>query len=514
MPDDKAVYSAEQVSPESDLPCAPAGAPASPAPAGAAPAFATASPKTRRLPDLTGMNLRASVLFLAVPAVMRNLLQTVIQMVSLMIVGSLGSSAIASVGVANRIFFVIIGVLSALSVGATALVARHIGAKDREGAERVVAQAVLFSIVVGVVMAILGASFATPAMRWMMQMQEEMDMEVVRQGAAYIRVVCISMSVGVLLFMSNAVLQGAGDMKTPLYVMSGVNLINLLFAWLLVHGIGPLPALGVLGAGYAAAIARSLGGLVSFAILAHPRAAIGFRLRTLFRADLAVLGGILRIGIPAAMEQLIQQGSQIIYTVFIAGMGTASIAANSIAMSIQSLSFMPGMGFGLAATALVGQCLGAGKPKRAEEAGYESLRMGMVAAGLAAALFLFFPVPLARMYSADAGVVALTASCLRISAIAQPSLAIIQVLAGGLRGAGDTRWVMYMTAAGNWGVRLAGSWILGVHLGWGLVGVWVAMALDQFLRGGLTWYRYRSGRWKAIKAGPGSRSPAAVQPAR
>jgi putative MATE family efflux protein len=455
------------------------------------------------------MDLRASVLFLAVPAVMRNLLQTVIQMVSLMIVGSLGSSAIASVGVANRIFFVIIGVLSALSVGATALVARHIGAGDREGAERIVGQAVLFSIVVGVVMAILGAALATPAMRWMMQMQEEIDMEVVRQGADYIRVVCLSMSVGVLLFMGNAVLQGAGDMKTPLFVMSGVNLINLLFAWLLVHGIGPFPALGVLGAGYAAAIARSLGGLVSFAILAHPKAAIGFRLRTLLRTDFAVLGGILHIGIPAAIEQLIQQGSQIIYTVFIAGMGTASIAANSIAMSIQSLSFMPGMGFGLAATALVGQCLGACRPKRAEEAGYESLRMGMVAAGLAAALFLLLPAPLARMYSADPEVVALTATCLRISAVAQPALAIIQVLAGGLRGAGDTRWVMYMTAAGNWGVRLVGSYILGVHLGWGLAGVWVAMALDQFLRGGLTWYRYRSGHWKDVRAGIKSRAPSA-----
>ncbi|MDP2871451.1 MAG: MATE family efflux transporter [Bacillota bacterium] len=502
LPDDNAVNDVKKVPLEPEFPCPPTAATA------AAP---SASPKRRRLPDLTSMDLRASVLFLAVPAVMRNLLQTVIQMVSLMIVGSLGSSAVASVGVANRIFFVIIGVLSALSVGATALVARHIGAGDREGAERVVGQAVLFSILVGVTMAILGATLATPAMRWMMQMQEEMDMEVVRQGADYIRVVCLSMSVGVLLFMGNAVLQGAGDMKTPLYVMSGVNLVNLLIAWLLVQGIGPFPALGVLGAGYAAAIARALGGVVSFAILAHPRAAIGFKLRSLFRPDYAVLGGILHIGIPAAMEQLIHQGSQIIYTVFIAGMGTASIAANSIAMSIQSLSFMPGMGFGLAATALVGQCLGAGKPKRAEEAGYESLRMGMVAAGLAAALFLFLPVPLARMYSAERDVVALTASCLRISAVAQPSLAIIQVLAGGLRGAGDTRWVMYVAAAGNWGVRLVGSWILGVHLGWGLVGVWVAMALDQLLRGGLTWYRYRSGHWKTVKAGIGRRSRVGVQ---
>ena len=455
---------------------------------------------TRRVPDLTQMDLRSSVLFLAVPAVLRNLLQTMVQMVSLMIVGSLGSSAIAAVGLANRVFFIIIGVLSALSVGATALVARSIGARDRANAERVVSMAVVFSLVVGIILAIAGVVFATPIMRWMMQLQEEMDMEVVRQGADYIRVVCGSMSIGVLLFMSNAVLQGAGDMKTPLYVMSGVNLLNLLLAWLLVTGIGPFPAMGVLGAGYAAAIARAVGGIVSFFILANPRAAAGFNLRTLFKMDFPVLRDILHIGVPAAMEQLIHQGSQILYTVFIAGMGTAAIAANSVAMSIQSLSFMPGFAFGLAATSLVGQNLGAGNPERAEQSGYESLRISMYAAGIATVLFLVLPVPLARLYSADPEVVSLTANCLRITALAQPALAVAQVLAGALRGAGDTKWVMYITAIGNWGVRLVGAWILGVHLGWGLLGVWVAMAFDQLLRGGLTLMRYRSGKWKAIKA--------------
>lgn len=467
----------------------------------------------RTMPDLTQMDLRSSVLFLAGPAVLRNLLQTMVQMVSLMIVGSLGSSAIAAVGLANRVFFIIIGVLSALSVGATALVARNIGAKDQAGAERVVAMATVFSLVFGIALAIAGAAFAAPIMRWMMQLQEEIDLEVVAQGAAYIRVVSASMSLGSLLFMANAVLQGAGDMKTPLYVMSGVNLLNLLLAWLLVTGVGPFPALGVVGAGYAAGIARMAGGLVSFAVLASPRCAAGFNLRTLLRINLPVLRDILHIGIPAAVEQLIHQGSQILYTLFIAGMGTASIAANSVAMSIQSLSFMPGFAFGLAATALVGQNLGAGSSERAERSGYESLRLAMYAAGAATALFLLLPTPLARMYSTDPEVVSLTANCLRITALSQPALAAAQVLAGGLRGAGDTKWVMYITAVGNWGVRLVGSWVLGVYLGWGLIGVWVAMAVDQLLRGGLTVMRYRTGHWKTIKARRTSGSRGKVVPA-
>jgi putative MATE family efflux protein len=302
-------------------------------------------------------------------------------------------------------------------------------------------------------------------------------------------------------------------MKTPLYVMSGVNLVNLLFAWLLVTGVGPFPALGVLGAGYAAAIARVAGGVVSFAVLAHPRSAVGFNLRTLFRMDFPVLRDILHIGIPAAMEQLIHQGSQILYTVFIAGMGTASIAANSVAMSIQSLSFMPGFAFGLAATALVGQNLGAGNADRAERSGYESLRLSLYAAAIATALFLILPSPLARLYSTDPEVITLTANCLRITAVSQLALAVAQVLAGALRGAGDTKWVMYITAIGNWGVRLVGAWVLGVYLGWGLIGVWVAMAIDQLLRGGLTVLRYRSGNWKHLKTVRARSSHLATVPA-
>jgi len=472
---------------------------------GASQGAARDSGKTRV--DLTQMDLRASVLYLAIPAVMRNLLQTVIQMVSLMIVGSLGSSAIASVGIANRVFFVIIGVLSALSVGATAMVARCIGARDPEGVERVIGQSVLFSLAVGLGMAILGVAFATPIMNWMMQLQEVVDQDVVQQGAAYIRIVCGSMSVGVLLFMSNAILQGAGEMKMTLYVMTGVNLTNLLFAWLLVYGIGPFPALGVVGAGYGAAIARASGGLVSLWILATRRAGVGFSLRSVWQVHRPTLQGILGIGVPAAGENLLREGAQILYTVLVAGMGTASVAANSVGMSIQSLSFMPGFGFGLAATALVGQNLGAGQPDKAEKAGYESLRWGLFIAAIATAIFLLLPAPLARMYSDDPEVVNLTARCLRITAMVQFPLAVSMILAGGLRGAGDTKWVMYITAAGNWGVRLLGSWYFGVHLGWGLVGVWTAMAGDQLLRGALTLMRYRTGHWKTIRpAGAGARA--------
>ncbi len=454
-------------------------------------------PKTSR--DLTSMDLQTSVITLALPAAMRTGLQSIIEMVSLMIVGSLGAEAIAAVGIAKRLVMVATAVLQALSVGATATVARMIGAKDEAGARRVANQVILFALVIGIGIAVVGNIFATAVMRGMMALQEVPDPEVVRQGAIYMRILSSSYVVAVMLFMANALFQGAGDMKTPLYLMTAVNIINVVCAYVLVHGIGPFPAMGVAGAGLAAALARGSGGLAALYILASNRSVIGMDTRRLLRIDWELLRAVIHVGIPAGIENFVRQGSQILYTMIIAGMGTVAMAANSIAMSIQSLAFMPGFGFSLAATALVGQNLGATQPSRAERAGYTSLRYAIIFACLMSVVFMFAPRLITQLYTDDPEVINLTVTCLRIIAISLPSLAMVMVFSGGLRGAGDTRFVMFSTLVGNWGVRLLGSYLLGMHFGLGLAGVWIAMAGDQIGRGFLLLGRFRRGRWKSIQ---------------
>ncbi len=449
--------------------------------------------------DLTTMDLKSSVITLALPAAMRLGLQSLIEMVSLMIVGSLGPEAIAAVGMAKRLVMVATAVLQALSVGATATVARLIGAGDDEGAGRVVNQVVIFALVIGTAIAVVGNLAATAVMRGMMVLQEVPDLEVIQQGAVYIRILSSSYVVGVMLFMANALFQGAGDMKTPLYLMTSVNVINVTCAYVLVHGIGPFPAMGVAGAGLAAALARGGGGLAALLILASNRGVVGIDRRKLFSIDWELLRAVVNVGVPAGIENFVRQGSQILYTMVIAGLGTAAMAANSIAMSIQSLSFMPGFGFSLAATALVGQNLGAEQPSRAEKAGYMSLRYAMVVAFLMSAVFIFAPRLITQLYTDDPEVTDLAVTCLRIIAVSLPSLAMVMVFAGGLRGAGDTRFVMFTTLLGNWGIRLVGSYFLGLRLGMGLAGVWIAMAADQIARGFVLLSRFRRGKWKSIQ---------------
>ncbi len=450
-------------------------------------------------PDFTTMDLRSSVLTLAFPAVMRKGLQSLVEMMSLIIVGSLGAEAIAAVGVGKRVIMMSTAIFQALSVGATAIVARHIGAGDRKATRRVVTQAILFAGGIGLCVALVGVLLSPMLMRGMMSLQEAPDLSVIQQGTVYLRNLSVFYVFAIPLFMANAVMQGAGDMKTPLYLMAYMNITNVSLAYLLVHGVGPFPEMGVAGAGLAAGIGRGSAGLIALWILATNRTVIGMDLSRILEVDWGVIRSVVNIGLPAAVEKFVRRGSQIIYTMLIASMGTAAIAANSITMSIRALSFIPGFGFGLAATALVGQNLGAKKPGRAERSGYEACKYTVILVALMGSIFLFAPRFVTSFYSADPDVVNLTVICLRIIAISTPFLAVIQVFSGALRGAGDTRVIMLVNVVGDWGIRLLGSYILGIHMGMGLVGVWIAMALEQVARGLVLFARFRMGAWKGIQ---------------
>jgi putative MATE family efflux protein len=234
------------------------------------------------------------------------------------------------------------------------------------------------------------------------------------------------------------------------------------------------------------------------ALLLKGRAGIQLRLGGL-RPDRDLIGRILHVGLPTGMEQILFRTGQMVYARMLAELGTVAYAANQVAMNTMSISFMPGFGFALAATTLVGQGLGARDPDGAQQRAYTSYRLGaslMMVMGLAIALF---PEQLIGFFTNDAGVIATGSLPLRLVGLVQPLLAAAMVFAGGLRGAGDTRYPMVITGASIWGLRVPLAYLLALVLGWGLVGAWIAMALDFSLRGTLNFLRFRNGGWKTVK---------------
>lgn len=421
------------------------------------------------------------------------LLSMMVGIVDTYLVGHLGAAPLAAVGLANQWVFMANTLFGAIATGSTALIARFIGARDPEQADRVLRQSVLMGALIGILATILGLSLARPALSLL-----GAPSDVIGPGTDYLRTVSTILLFSTLMFIGNASLRGAGDTRTPLYVMLVVNIINIIVAWTAINGPFGLPKLGVLGSALGATTGRLVGGVLVIALLLRGRSGIRLRLGGL-RLDWDLMRRILRVGLPSGVEQLFFRTGSMAFARILAGLGTVAYAASQVAMNGWSLSFMPGFGFALAGTTLVGQGLGADDPDSAEQRGYTAFRLGATLMGAVGLLFLLFPAQIVGFFTNDAEVIATGFLPLRMVGLIQPLLASNMIFSGGLRGAGDTRYPMLVTGLGIFLVRLPLAYVLAHVIGWGLPGAWGALIVDFSLRGVFNFLRFRGGRWKQVK---------------
>ena len=446
----------------------------------------------RNRPQLGREGVRRQVLRLALPATAEQMLAMMVGIVDTFLVGHLGAESLAAVGLANQWIFLSGTFFGAVGTGSTALIARFTGAREPDKANQVLRQSVLLGVLIGVAALVLGLSLARPAV-----MLLGARGEVVGLSSTYLRIVSGALILAPLMYLGNASLRGAGDTQTPLRIMMVVNAVNIVVAVTAINGLFGVPKMGVAGSALGAATAQVTGGVLVTAVLLRGRGQIRLRLDQM-RLDWDVIRRITRVGLPTGVENLLFRIGNMAYVSVLASLGVKAYAANQVAINAWSLSFMPGFGFAVAATTLVGQALGAKEPKAAEQHGYTSYWMG---AGLMAAMglmFVLFPAQIMGFFTNDAEVIAVGTMPLRVMGLAQPFLAAAMIFAGALRGAGDTRFPMIITAAAIWLIRLPMAYVLGVMLGWGLVGAWTAMSLDMVMRGALNFWRFRGGRWKSI----------------
>jgi putative MATE family efflux protein len=438
--------------------------------------------------------MRRTILKLAWPAIVGNLLQTIVSMVDLVMVGRLGAAAVASVGLGGQLLWFLNALMFSVTVGTTALIARFVGAREEEKAEHVLVQSLILVLLLSIGLTVFWYIFAKDALLLIGATEEVAEL-----GSTYIRVVFLSTPCIFVIFNSEGALRGAGDTKTPMMVGGVMNLINVILNYLLIFGKWGFPTLGVRGAGIATAISFLWASLTYFVIFFSGR----FVLRISRHEPLSLKGEtvkrILKIGIPSGVERIIMSGSMIFYVSIITGFGTAALAAHQIGLRIESLSYMPGFGFAVAATALVGQNLGADNPERAAQSGWEAAKLCVIMMSIVGAFMFVFPRPMARLFVSEQDVVGLAVYYLRIVAVSEPFLALVFTLSGGLRGAGETRSPLYISVFGLWLFRIPLAYFLGVILHWGAIGAWVAMTIDTFARGILYVYQYKRGKWREVR---------------
>ena len=441
----------------------------------------------------------SAVLALSWPAIVQQLMLTLVQYIDTAMVGSLGPNATASVGVVSSSVWLFNGLLGAAATGFAVQVAQHIGARETESARSVVRESMLFSLLFGVFMGSAAAalSFSLPGL-----LGAE---EAIRPDAsAYFLIVGCSMPFLMAINLMSSLLRCMGDTRTPMLFNITLNILNTIFNFLLIYepreasvfglrvflsGAG----LGVPGAALGSALASLLVALLFLRRFLSRDFPLRISLRDRFRFTRDCLSAMIRIAIPQAMAHTASCGAQIAVTVIVAGLGTQAVAANSLAVTAEALCYQPGYGVSTAATTLVGQSIGAGRRDLAVRFARVSTLLGMAIMTGTGLLMFLFAEPLIGMFTPDADVMRLGASVLRIEAFAEPLFAASIVASGAFSGAGDTKWSFAANLLSMWGIRLPIALLLIGSLG--LTGMWIAMACELSIKGLVFLWRLRSKKW-------------------
>ncbi|SMQ77992.1 putative efflux protein, MATE family [Bacillus sp. OV166] len=423
------------------------------------------------------------IIALAVPAMIENILQTVVGFVDTLFVSKLGLNEVTAVGVANAVLAVYIAIFMALGVGTSSLIARSIGAGNIDKAKSIARQSTIISAIFGLLFGLITLFFSEPLLRLM-----GAKANVLADGVTYFQIVAIPSIFISLMFIFGSILRASGDTKTPMKVSWWINLIHIGLDYVLIFGVFGLKGFGVAGAAWATVIVRLIGTIALYLYI--KRSKISFSFFGSYSKEDSF--SILKLSTPAAIERLIMRLGQVLYFGLIVKIGADTYAAHSIAGNIETFSYMPGYGLAIAATTLVGQSVGAKRSKEAYQYGMMTTWIAVGFMSFVGVLLYFLSPWLATWFTTDKNAIGMVVTALRIDAFAQPALAIGLVLAGALQGAGDTKSPMYSTAIGMWVIRVLGVYILGIHFDMGIAGVWLSIAIDLYVRAVFLLIRFRT----------------------
>lgn len=441
-------------------------------------------------------SLRRRVFNLAWPVISENFLQTMLGIVDTIMVARLGPAALAGVGSAIQIMFFIISALSATSVGSSVLVAQSVGAQNFERASRLAKQSLIWSVLISAPLLLIGLIAAEPIISIF-----GMEPEPSRVGADYLRVTMGTLSVLTLMLLGGGVLRGVGDSRTPMLITLFSNVVNVIFTYGLIFGELGMPELGAVGSAWGTFISRVFGFAILFWVMWRGIKGVSIRGADGWMPDWSAARQILKIGLPAATEQMLNSVAFLTMSIVVAQLGTLALAAHRVALNAMSISFLPGLGFALAATALVGQSIGARRPDEAKQVTLIATQWALVWMGLLAIIFLFFAERIIAIFTPDPTVVAMGGAGLRAIALTQPFWAINMVQSGGLRGTGNTQYPLRVGTSGIWAAVLLGAAFTFITArAFGLIPIWAAFLFTAPVTAVLVWRKFRSTIDNDIKA--------------
>jgi len=452
-----------------------------------------------RLKTSLPWHMTPTILALAWPTMLEQLMQTAVQYIDTAMVGSLGTQATAAVGATSTINWLLSSTISALGVGFLAYISQACGSGDKKKAARASSQAVMVTLFVGSLFTVLALSLSSYVPVWM-----QVEPEIRELTGTYFFILYSPMLLRAATIIFGTMLRAVGDTRTPMQIGIWVNIINVVLNFLLIYPTGtyfgitvPGAGLGVVGAAIASAIAFAAGGImITVALWRHP---VITPKGQSFKPDWTVLRPCLKVALPNALQRFGTSLGYVAFAAMINSLGDVSTAAHTIANTVESAFYIPGYGMQTAAATLAGNAYGAKDGERIRDLGRMILMIEVSLMILTGSLLFIFAPNMMRLFSADAQVILLGATVLQMVAVSEPFYGVSIILEGMLQGLGKTMMPFICYLIGMWGVRSVGTFLCTQLLGMGLISAWGCMIGHNMLLFILFVSYYLSGKWNPLR---------------
>jgi len=411
-------------------------------------------------------------------------------------IGRISTAAFAGQGLAIQVVIAFLTVLITFIVGSSLIVARHLGADQRKEANHVFGQALMISIIISFLFAII---WYFGGVHLFKLIKEGGSIAAQRSGISYLRIVALFAPIIITNFTAVGIIRGAGDTYLSMIVNVIINGLNLILAPLLIFGWFGFPRWEVEGAATAVGISHSVGFLVTLYILRTRKSVLFLSFRELTRPNFNTFKRLLKAGVPTTVEQLVWSLGLLVVSIYAAMLGQEYLAAHMVFNRIQGILSMAYLGFSLGAMTLMGKNLGAEKRQLAERTARTSGWVGFVFSFIVASVMILFSKQILYLFTPEETVIQIGINAMIIFAIVQIPKAVDSVIIGNLRGAGDLKWIMYMTIIGVFLMEVCFSWVVAFLFQLALSGLWLVHLLDETLRLAVNYWRFKGGRWKFMK---------------
>ncbi len=452
----------------------------------------------KKLGTLPGTKeLYGSFFRVAWPSMLESAVAALTGLVDTMMVGKLGDGAIAAVGLTGQPRLLVFAFFFALNVGITAVVSRKKGEGDRDGANTAMHTGLLVDIVLVIILFTAANALAIPLLKFAGASGE--NAVLIDDSVMYFRIVVAGLCVNSIGFSINAAQRACSNTRIAFVTSFTANAVNVLFNYLLINGRLGFPRLEIKGAAIATFIGNCAAAVISVLSVLKKNGYLRFSFRKLFSFQPRYLGMIGKVSSGAALEQMFLRIGFLMFAKIVAGLGTTEFATHQICMNLISLSFSVGDGLGVAASALVGQNLGKGRPDLSELNAKCARRIGLCISIMLFCLYAFTDGFLISLFSESETVISVGSNILKIISVVTIMQISQTIYTGCLRGAGDTFYTAVISFSSICLVRPLVSYMLCYPAGLGVYGAWIALFLDQLARFIASTVRFSGGKWKTIK---------------